>query len=64
MNHVRLTLLALGTLVLADLPVQAQPRRGRGEDASRYGWLSSLEEGTAQARKTGKPIMLVFRCVP
>jgi hypothetical protein len=32
--------------------------------ASRYGWLSSLSEGKAQASKANKPIMVVIRCVP
>lgn len=54
---------ALGVVLLIDTPTQAQ-RRGRGEDAARHGWLSSLQEGKAQARKTGKPLMVVLRCVP
>jgi hypothetical protein len=56
-------LLALGFLGLADTPVLAQ--RGRGDPrGSRYGWLSSLEAGKAQARSSGKPLMVVLRCVP
>ena len=38
--------------------------QGRDANAGKYGWLSSLEEGKAQARKTGKPLMVVIRCVP
>jgi hypothetical protein len=55
-------LLALGILSLTSLPGQAQPRRG--EQAGRYGWLASLSEGKAQAKRTGKPLMVVLRCVP
>lgn len=45
-------------------PCHAQKGKGKGGDASKYGWLSSLAEGKAQARKTGKPLMVVIRCVP
>jgi hypothetical protein len=60
------TLLALGALALADAPSLAQFKGPRGGDQSgaRYGWLSGLEAGKAQARKTGKPLMVVLRCVP
>lgn len=54
---------ALGAVLMADAPLQAQ-RRGRDEDAVKHGWLSSLQEGKSQARKTGKPLMVVLRCVP
>jgi hypothetical protein len=54
--------LALGFVVLNDTSVMAQPR---GEpQAARYGWVSSLTQGQAQARKNGKPLMVVVRCVP
>jgi hypothetical protein len=43
----------------------AQPRGPRGEqEAVKNGWLFSLEEGKTQARQTGKPLMVVLRCVP
>ena len=44
----------------------AQPRRGRRweQNAAQYGWLSGLEHGKAEAKKTGKPMMVVIRCVP
>ncbi len=59
-------LLALGFVVLADASLFAQPRGGRRGDpqASRYGWLPTLAEGKAQARKSGKPLLVVIRCVP
>lgn len=58
--------LALGLVVCADTSLLAQPRgprRGEGP-AINYGWLSSLEEGKAKARQSGKPLMVVIRCVP
>ena len=54
--------LALGSLLVSDASVQAQRRRG--EDGGRFGWLSSLEAGKAEAKKNGKPLMVVLRCVP
>jgi hypothetical protein len=57
----RTAVLALGILAVAGAPALAQ---GRFEPAGRYGWLGSLEEGKAQARKTGKPLMVVVRCQP
>lgn len=33
-------------------------------DARRNGWIFSLQEGLAQARKTTKPLMVVLRCNP
>ena len=56
--------LALVVLFSIDTTATAQGKRGRDQDAVRYGWLPSLAEGKAQARKTGKPIMVVMRCVP
>ncbi|HEY1861646.1 MAG TPA: hypothetical protein VGG61_14900 [Gemmataceae bacterium] len=59
-----LCLLALGFIFLADTSLNAQPR-GRGDaDAAKYGWIFDLDEGIAQAAKSGKPLMVVFRCVP
>jgi hypothetical protein len=54
--------LALGVIFLTSAVLWAQ--RERGQNPARYGWLSSLEEGKAEAKKTGKPLMVVIRCVP
>lgn len=65
MNRGMATLLALGFVALSASPLLAQPGRPRGEaDGGRYGWIGSLEEGKAQAQKSGKPLMVVVRCVP
>jgi hypothetical protein len=61
-----IVVLALGSVALADTSLLAQrrgPRRG-DQPAARYGWLFNLEEGKAQARRSGKPLMVVLRCVP
>jgi hypothetical protein len=66
MNRWFTGLLALGTVALSCAPAHAQPRRASGEggEPAEYGWLSSLEEGKARARQTGKPLLVVVRCVP
>jgi hypothetical protein len=57
------TVLALG--LMAGFGGSVSPQ-GKGGDANaaRNGWLSSLEEGKKQARESGKPLMVVIRCVP
>ncbi len=56
--------LALAGLALSDASLFAQ-RRPRGDmSGARFGWLSSLSEGKRQAARTGKPLMVVLRCVP
>ena len=60
----RAAVLALGLLALSDAPLRAQPRGPGDPQAARYGWLPSLEQGKARARETGKPLMVVLRCVP
>ena len=56
-------LLACGVLALDGAPLLAQPRRGDPQ-AARYGWLASLADGQAQARLSGKPLLVVLRCLP
>jgi hypothetical protein len=43
-------------LLLTGLTATASAQKG--------GWLASYAEAKRQAKNTGKPIMLVFRCVP
>jgi len=58
-------LLALGSMVVSDGSALGQRGSRRREgNAGLYGWLFSLEAGKAQARRTGKPLMVVIRCVP
>jgi hypothetical protein len=59
----RLIVLAFGIVVLTDSSLTAQPRRG-DQQAAQYGWVFSLEQGKALARASGKPLMVVVRCVP
>jgi len=58
-------LLAFTSSLLAPSGVLAQPDRGRPDaDAAKNGWLFSLDEGLTQAKKSGKPLMVVIRCLP
>jgi hypothetical protein len=57
-----LALFALWLVALADGPLLAQ-RRGDPE-AARHGWLTDLEQANALARQSGKPVMVVLRCLP
>lgn len=33
-------------------------------DPAKYGWHTDYAAAQAEAKKTGKPLMLVFRCDP
>jgi hypothetical protein len=59
----RIVFLALGIVALSDTSVLAQPRRG-DQSAVEHGWIFNLEAGKTQARRSGKPLMVVVRCVP
>lgn len=52
------------SLLIADQSAYGQRRRGNSNIAAQNGWILSLAEGKALAKKTGQPIMLEFRCEP
>ncbi len=52
--------LVLSALLTLAGPASARPRL----DAARYGWQTDYAAARAEARRTGKPILLVFRCEP
>ena len=54
--------IALAAIASADGALLAQKK---GEfDAARNGWVFSLSQGKTLAEKSGKPMMVVMRCVP
>jgi hypothetical protein len=56
------TLLATCIGLFGDsLAMAHSPRDDRSKE---FGWLASYSQGKALAKKTGKPMMVVFRCVP
>jgi hypothetical protein len=55
----------LGFMLCHLLEGKVSAQGNRDENAARkFGWLSNYQEGLASAKKSGKPIMLVFRCIP
>ena len=36
----------------------------KGANPAKYGWQSSWEAARAEARRSGKPLFVVFRCEP
>jgi hypothetical protein len=66
MKCLHAAVLALGCVLVGHAPAWAQfkGKGGKGDPAAGYGWLSSLEQGKAEAHKSGKPLMVVIRCVP
>ena len=48
-------------ILLAAGPALAQRE---SEQPAKHGWLSSLDAGKAEARQSGKPLMVAIRCVP
>lgn len=60
-------LVALTIAGIALGPASAYAQRDRENDdqaAGRYSWRFSLAAGMREARETGKPVMVVLRCVP
>jgi hypothetical protein len=49
--------------LLAAAPAVSAQNAG-GENAAKYGWRSSWESARAEAKRTGKPLFVVFRCQP
>ena len=54
----------LAGLAVVLLAASAAPAQQTGRLAPKFGWHSDYESARAEARKTGKPIFLVFRCEP
>ena len=55
---------SLATLALLVLPVPAAHAQAGRADPARFGWHTNYDDARAEARRTGKPIFLVFRCEP
>jgi hypothetical protein len=52
--------LALSTLLVVAGASTAAPK----PDAAKFGWHTNYAAAKAEAKRTGKPMMLVFRCEP
>jgi hypothetical protein len=53
--------LAYAALLLAPGFVVAQPNPA---DVKRGGWYTDYNQAKAEAKRTGKPMLVVFRCQP
>ena len=56
--------LALAGVALTESAAWAQRGRMGEMEAARKAWIFNLSTGQQQARTTGKPLMVVIRCVP
>lgn len=55
---------SLAALALLLAPAAAHGQ-GKGKlDPTKFGWHTDYAAAKAEARRTGKPIFLVFRCEP
>ena len=54
---------ALAGLALLLLPASASSAPPKIEPA-KFGWHADVAAATAEAKRTGRPIFLVFRCEP
>jgi len=50
-------------LVTAGLALALLPTAD-GVDARKYGWFTDYGAAKTEAKRTGKPMLLVFRCEP
>jgi opacity protein-like surface antigen len=50
-----------GLILLTTATALAQ---GKSKDANKFGWYGDFNAAKAEAKRTGKPIFLVFRCEP
>jgi hypothetical protein len=64
MRNVLIATLALTGVLLAESSALAQRGRRGDREASNNGWLSSLSQAKQLAGTSGKPLMVVLRCVP
>lgn len=64
-RYVCIAVLVLAGMTSASVLAQRRgPSRQNQQQAGQQGWISSLDDGMAEARKSGKPLMVVIRCQP
>lgn len=65
MKYILLTCTMLTATALRVVPAMGQDLvQDDHRQAVKYGWMFNYDEARALARKTNRPLMLVFRCVP
>jgi hypothetical protein len=63
MRSLTVGLIALALWGLDAAPVSAQKGKVRDE-AVRYGWTEDLSAAMKEAKRTGKPVIVILRCIP
>ena len=63
MRTLTVGLIALLLGGLSASPALAQKGRVR-DDAAKYGWTDDLPAAMKEAKRTGKPVVVVLRCIP
>lgn len=51
--------IAVGIVLMARSALAIEPA-----DLTKYGWRTDYESARAEAKRSGKPLMVVFRCEP
>jgi hypothetical protein len=64
MNRIILTLTVVVAGMAVDVLGQDKQVRDDGVTALKHGWVLNFDKAKRQARKTNRPLMVVFRCVP
>ncbi len=64
MRPVLAALLAVGVFSVATGSGLAQKKGKFNDDAPRFGWRENFPEAMTEAKRTGKPVMVVLRCIP
>jgi hypothetical protein len=55
---------AIAGLALLLFPAAADAQPRPRPDPAKFGWHTDYDAAKAEAKRTGKPIFLVFRCEP
>lgn len=60
--------LTVGLIALAlcgQHPASVSAQKGKFHDgAERYGWTGDLPAAMKEAKRTGKPVVVILRCIP
>lgn len=64
LNRFSTCVLALAAVIAGISPAVAQRRGSERDELRRYRWETSLDAAVRTARRTGRPMMVVIRCVP
>lgn len=64
MRTLTVGLIALALGAMSASPAFAQKGGRVRDDAAKYGWSDDLPAAMKEAKRTGKPVVVVLRCIP